>query len=79
MFYPLAGTRLGKTNYFGHRAEEVADAYIYLESSDGVVLPDWSALEKDKTYWTELERRHQIEFGCPLDPARWNRQQRPCP
>ena len=79
VFYPLAGTRLGKTNYFGHRAEEVADAYIYLGSSDGVVLPDWSELEKDKAYWTELERRHQIEFGCPLDPVRWNRQQRPCP
>jgi hypothetical protein len=79
VFYPLAGTKLGKSNYFGHRAQDVADAYVYLGGSDGLALPNWSELQNDRVYWSELQRRHQIEFGCPLDPLRWNRQERPCP
>ncbi len=79
LLYPLPGTRLGKANYFGKRAQEVADAYLYLGPSDSLVVPQWSALQKDKTYWAELQRRHQIQFGCALDPVRWNRQERPCP
>jgi hypothetical protein len=79
VLYPLAGTKLGKTNYFGHRAQDVADAFLYLGNSGGLALPNWTELQNDKAYWTELQRRHQIEFGCPLDPVRWNRQERPCP
>lgn len=79
LLYPLPGTRLGKANYFGRRFQEVADAYLYLGNSGGIVLPNWSELRKDTVYWTELQRRHQIQFGCALDPVRWNRQERPCP
>lgn len=79
LLYPLPGTKLGKADYFGHRAQEVADAYLYLGKSDGLVFPRWNELQKDSAYWAELQRRHQIQFGCPLDPVRWNRQEKPCP
>jgi hypothetical protein len=75
----LRDTRLGNTPYFGRHAEQAADAYLYLGRSEDVNFPDWPALQADKAYWAELQRRHQIEFGCPLDIARWNRREKPCP
>jgi len=75
---PLRGTNLGRANYFRRRADEVADAYLYLGPSDAIAFPDWSALQKDTRYWTELQRRHQIQFGCALDIEIKNRRGKPC-
>ena len=61
----------------GRRAEDAADAFLYLRNS-GPVLPDWDALPADKTYFPEVQRRHLIEFGRPLDLEKWKRMQRPC-
>lgn len=64
--------------YVRRRAEDAADAYLYLGPSDAIAYPDWSAMQKDTTYWAELQRRHQIQFGCALDVQVKNQRQRPC-
>jgi len=74
----LGDTRLGRADYYGRHAEDVADAFLYLGRSEEIAFPDWAALQADKKYWAELQRRHQIQFGCPIDINRWNRQDRPC-
>lgn len=75
---PLKGTSLGREIYFRRKAEEVADAYIYLGPSDAIAYPDWAALQSDSAYWAELQRRHQIQFGCALDIQVKNQRQKPC-
>lgn len=75
----LHGTRLGRANYFGRHAQEAADAYIYLGASGEIARPDWAALQSDKALWAELQRRHNIQFGCPIYIERWNQLGRPCP
>jgi len=76
--YALPGTRLGKANYLDRRAQDVADAYLYLGNSDQLALPNWTELRKDQAYWDELQRRYQIQYGCALDPVHHDRQERPC-
>lgn len=75
----LDGTRLGSARISGRQADDLADAYIYLGRSEQIALPDWAALQGDKAYWAELQRRHQIQFGCALDINRWNHREKPCP
>jgi len=77
-FYPLRGTRLGQQRYFDRRFEDAADAFLYLGNGGDAVPPDWNALQNDKVYFTELQRRHLIEFGCPLNLETWKRMSRPC-
>lgn len=78
-FYALRGTRLGRHEFYrGRRAEDVADAFIYRNHMGEIAWPDWSALQSDKDYFRELQRRHLIEFGCPLNLANWKRMARPC-
>jgi hypothetical protein len=75
----LDGTKLGDAKISGRPVEDLADAYVYLGRSEQVAFPDWTALQSDKTYWAELQRRHQIQFGCALDVNRWNARGKPCP
>ena len=75
----LDGTKLGAAKIAGRPADDLADAYIYLGRTEQVASPDWTALQSDKSYWAELQRRHQIQFGCSLDISRWNRREKPCP
>lgn len=75
---PLRGSKLGRMTYVRRRADDAADAYLYLGPSDAIAYPDWNALQKDAAYWAELQRRHQIQFGCALDIQVKNQRQRPC-
>jgi len=75
---PLRGSKLGKMTYVRRRADDAADAYLYLGPSEAIAYPDWNAIQKDTAYWTELQRRHQIQFGCALDIQVKNQRQRPC-
>ena len=77
-FYPLHGTRLGQQKYFDRRFEDAAYAFLYLGHCGDAVSPDWNALQNDKVYFPELQRRHLIEFGCPLNLETWKRMSRPC-
>jgi hypothetical protein len=78
VFYPLRGTPLGQLMISSRRAEEAADAFLYLPHSGELVTPDWDSLPTDKSYFREIQRRHLIEFGCPLNIEKWKRMQRPC-
>ena len=78
LLYPLRGTSLGQLMISGRRAEDAADAFLYLPHSGELVAPDWDALPGDKSYFQEVQRRHLIEFGCPLNIEKWKRMQRPC-
>src|SRR6266404_3199380 len=78
VFYPLRGTPLGQLMISSRRAEEAADAFLYLPHSGELVAPDWDSLPTDKSYFGEIQRRHLIEFGCPLNIEKWKRMQRPC-
>jgi hypothetical protein len=75
----LRGTPLGDSNYYGRHGDEAADAYLYLGLSFDTVWPDWNALQNDKDYWSELQRRHLIEFGCALNLETWKHLAKPCP
>jgi hypothetical protein len=78
VLYPLKGTRLGGANFLARRlVEDEADAYLYLGKNE-MAWPDWGKLQGDSQYYRELQRRHLIEFGCPLDLERWKRFERPC-
>jgi len=76
--YPLHGTRLGQARYADRRLEDAADAFLFLNHSGEIARPDWDALQNDKTYFPEVQRRHLIEFGCPLNLETWKRMDRPC-
>lgn len=79
LFYALRGTHMGEQSFSNRRrAEDAADAALYLPSR-GRLWPDWNALAADKTYFPELQRRHLIEFGCPLNLNTWKNLSRPCP
>ena len=75
----LDGTRLGSARISGRQADDLADAYIYLGRAEQIARPDWAALRNDQAYWAELQRRHQVQFGCALDISRWNARAKPCP
>jgi len=76
--YPLHRTRLGQTRYADRLLEDAADAFLYLSHSGEIARPDWEALQNDKIYFPEVQRRHLIEFGCPLNLETWKRMDRPC-
>jgi hypothetical protein len=78
-FFPLRETPLGRVRYFGRRAEDAGDAFLYLGDKGEMAWPDWNALQSDKAYFPELQRRHLIEFGCPLNLETWKRLAKPCP
>jgi hypothetical protein len=79
LFYALRGTRMGEQFFPGNRrAEDAADGALYLPAR-GRLWPDWNALIADKAYYSELQRRHLIEFGCPLNLNTWKSLSRPCP
>ncbi len=77
--YPLRRTPVGQEWSNGRRAEEAADAFLYLGASRAKVGPDWEALQSDIAYFAELQRRHLIEFGCPLNLETWKSLSNPCP
>jgi hypothetical protein len=76
--YVLRGTRLGEQPYLNRRFEDAADAFLYLGPTLGTWDPDWNAIQADSVYFSELKRRHLIEFGCPFNLASWKSHSRPC-
>ena len=77
LFYPIQKTRTGAQFFSGgRRLEDAADAILYLPPR-GRSWPDWNALENDPRY-AELQRRHLIEYGCPLNLDTWKHLTRHC-
>jgi len=74
---PYAVLGSASSSYFDRRFEDAADAFVYRGHGGDAVPPDWNALQNDKAYFTELRRRHLIEFGCPLNLETWKRMSRP--
>ena len=53
------------------RLEDVADAVLYLGSSDRLTKMQPNALVfKDEEFWTELNRRWKLIYGMPFDLAK---------
>jgi hypothetical protein len=79
MLAAVPGTWLASLPRGSRALGDVCDALLYLGpgSSLTTAQPDWDKLDAD--YLKEVDRRHRIQFGCPLDLNRWKRGQRPCP
>jgi len=73
------GTQLATLRH-GHRLlDDTCDAILYLGPARTLTTAttDWDHFDAD--YLQEIDRRHRIQFGCPLNLSRWKRGQRPCP
>ena len=75
----VRGTWLAALPRGPRRLDETCDALLYLGAGSSLrtAEPDWNALTADEL--AEIDRRHRIQFACPLNLGRWKRGQRPCP
>jgi hypothetical protein len=49
---------------------DYGDAMLYVSASLSQAEPVWSDYANDESYLTELNRRSQIQWGCPFDLRR---------
>lgn len=77
LLYPIQGARAGEQRYLDRRLEDSADAVLYLPQR-GRVRPDYGAIEADKGYFQEIQRRYAIVCDGAFDPKSWT-WERPCP
>jgi hypothetical protein len=66
-----AGVAEYQATYAGFKLKEVADAYLYLGPRHRLTnsTPNPAVYRGDPAYLAELERRHRILFGQPLNTA----------
>ena len=76
LLYTIHGTRAGEQAFLDRRLEDSADAVLYLPNR-GKVQPDYRAIEADKPYFMEIQRRYAIICGDAFDPKSWT-WDRPC-
>lgn len=75
----VAETRLATLPHAQRLLGDTCDAILYLGPGRSLKTAQANWEELDADYLQEVDRRHQIQFGCPLNLSRWKRGQRPCP